>query len=224
MIGGMSWVSTIEYYKRLNEGVNARLGGAQYARCLIHSISFGDAQGYVFRNDWDGFLELTSGIAQHLRNSGAEAIVLCANTAHMVADRLQARCGLPVIHIADVTADAIQQAGLRRVALLGTRPTMEMPFFRDRLAARGITPLVPDDADRAFIQATIFGELGRNEIREETRSRYLAIIDGLRAQGAEGVILGCTEIPLLIQRQHADLPLFDTTALHVDAAVEFVLS
>jgi aspartate racemase len=224
LIGGMSWVSTIEYYRGINERVNERLGGAQYPRCIIHSMNFADMQDFNDRRDWDGFLEMTSGIGRDLRNAGAEGIVLCANTAHIVAERLQDRVGLPVIHIADATADAVTAAGLNAVGLLGTRFTMELDFFKERLARRGIEALIPSDGDRAFIHESIFTELGRGVLRDETRARYIDVMSRLAADGAQGVILGCTEIPLLVKQEHASLPLFDTTSIHVGAAVEFILA
>lgn len=224
LIGGTSWVSTIEYYRFINEGVTARLGGSQSARCIIHSFNFGDILELNERQDWDGMFDLVRDASINLRKSGAEAIVLCANTLHIIADRLEERVQLPLIHIVDATAAEIRHAGLERVSLLGTRYTMELPFFKDRLAWHGISSVVPELADREFIHETIFSELGKNIIRDETRSRYLSIIDSLAKQGATGSILGCTEIPLLIKQEHTTIPVFDTTALHARAAVDFALS
>jgi aspartate racemase len=223
MIGGTSWVSTIDYYRLINEGINARLGGNQFARCVVYSLNFGDVEQFVIHQNWDGFLEMATDAGTKLKRAGVEGVILCANTAHIVADRLQPRLGLPLIHIVEATAAAIKAQGLTRVTLLGTRVTMEADFFRDGLARHGITALTPPPADREFIHRSVFDELGRNIIRDETRARYLDVIGTLRKQGSEGVILGCTEIPLLIQQKHLDVPAFDTTAIHAAAAVEFML-
>jgi aspartate racemase len=223
LIGGTSWVSTIEYYRLLNQGINARLGGSQFARCIIHSFNFADILELNTRQDWDALLDLVGDASEKLRDSGAEGLVLCANTLHVIAERLEDRVGVPVVHIVDATAAGIRRAGIDRVSLLGTRFTMDLSFFRDRLAWHGITAITPDAVDREFIHTTIFSELGRNIFRPETRERYVSIIDSLAARGAAGAILGCTEIPLLIRQDDTRTPLFDTTALHVSAAVDFSL-
>jgi aspartate racemase len=225
LIGGTTWLSTVDYYRLLNEGVNERLGGMEYARCLMYSLNFGDIVKINERQDWDAALELFSDAATRLKNAGAEGLVLCANTAHVIADRLEKRIGLPLVHIADATAHAIRKAGLERVSLLGTRYTMELDFFKDRLAWHGVTGIVPNAAEREFIHGTIFGELARNVIKPETRARYIEIMERMEKQdGARGAILGCTEIPLLIKQSDTTIPVFDTTALHVRAAVDWALS
>ncbi|HET9425618.1 MAG TPA: aspartate/glutamate racemase family protein [Gemmatimonadaceae bacterium] len=224
LIGGISWVSTVEYYRLINEGVNARLGGLQFARCIIHSLNFADVAEINKRQDWDAALELLGAAGENLKRSGAEGLVICANTMHVIADRLEARVGLPLIHIADATALEIRRAGLERVSLLGTRYTMELPFFRDRLAWHGITAVMPNAEERDFIHDSIFSELAKNIVRPETRDRYLRIIERMEKQeGAKGSILGCTEIPLLIRQSDTAIPVFDTTALHSRAAVDFAL-
>ncbi|MEO5569230.1 MAG: aspartate/glutamate racemase family protein [Gemmatimonadaceae bacterium] len=224
LIGGISWISTAEYYRLINEGVNARLGGLQFARCIIHSLNFADVAEINKRQDWDAAFDLLGDAAMHLKRSGAEALVICANTMHVIADRLEARIGIPLIHIADATALEIRRAGIERVSLLGTQYTMDLPFFRDRLAWHGITAVVPNDEERAFVQKSIFSELAKNVILPETRDRYLSIIERLsREEGAKGSILGCTEIPLLVKQSDTSIPVFDTTALHSRAAVDFAL-
>ena len=223
MIGGMTWLSTAEYYRGVNEEVHRRTNGSHYPRLPMYSLDFEEVRGYTQRNDWDGFLELASGVARHLRDSGAEGLLLCANTAHIVADRLQERVGLPVINIIDATARAIAAAGLSNVALLGTRFTMELDFFRDRLRKNGISASIPDKGDREFIHASIFDELSHGVFRDETKARYLEIIDGLQRSGVQAAILGCTEIPLVVKPQDVKLPLFDTTEIHVGAAADFIL-
>jgi aspartate racemase len=224
LIGGISWASTIDYYRGINEEVNRRLGGLTYPQLAMYSLNYAQVQDFGKRDAWNEFLELTTRIGTHLRETGAEGLLLCANTAHIVADDLQQRLGIPVINIIDATAHAIQTKQLETVALLGTRYTMEKDFFKDRLKRAGINPIIPNDEDRAFIHHTIFEELGRGELRPETKTRYLSIISTLEAQGAQGAILGCTEIPMLIKAGDSHLPLFDTTELHVQAAADFITS
>jgi aspartate racemase len=224
LIGGTTWLSTIEYYRLINEGVAARLGGNQAARCIVHSFNFGDIVEINKREDWDALFELVRDAAVNLRKSGVDGIVLCANTLHIIADRLEERVQLPLIHIVDATAAEIRRAGIERVSLLGTRFTMEKPFFKDRLAWHGITPTIPEPDDRAFIHESIFSELGKNIFTDETRARYVSIIESLSKQGARASILGCTEIPLLVKQTDTTVPVFDTTAIHARAAVDFALS
>lgn len=224
LIGGTSWISTIEYYRLLNEGINARVGGLHFARCVIYSLNYHDIAEINKRQDWDAMFELVAHAAEGVRGAGAEALLLGANTMHLVAERVQERVKLPVIHIADATAQAIRARGLDRVTLLGTRYTMEKEFFKNRLTAHGITAVIPSDADRAFIHATIFDELGKGIFLPESKTRYLEIIDRLAREGSQGAILGCTEIPLLLKQDDTSVPVFDTTALHVDAAVNFALA
>lgn len=224
LIGGISWLSTAEYYRIINEEIGARLGAFHSARCILHSLDMQDLVDINKRQDWDAAFALVAPAAEQLKAASAEAIVLCSNTIHMVADRLEARVGLPLIHIADATALAIRKADIERVSLLGTRFTMEMPFFKDRLAWHGVTAVVPNVEEREFIHQTIFSELAKNVIRRETRERYLGIIDRMAKQeGARGSILGCTEIPLLVKQADTSVPVFDTTALHAKAAVDFAL-
>jgi aspartate racemase len=223
LIGGTTWHSTVEYYRGINEGVAARLGGASSARLILYSVNFAELQPPTEPSGWAAIAEVLSDIARRLERGGAECVLLCANTPHAVADDVQGRIGVPLVHIVDAVADAIVARGVDRVALLGTRPTMELPFFASRLAKRGVATLVPDEEERAIMHATILEELGRGVFRPETRERYLAIIDRLVARGARGAILGCTEIPLLLRGATCSVPTFDTLALHVEAAVRFAL-
>lgn len=224
LIGGTSWLSTAVYYRLINEGVNERLGGVHSARCIIQSLDFAEVAAINERRDWDALLGVLGDAGKALAQIGAEGLVLCANTIHVVADRLEPLIGIPIIHIVDATAKEIRRIGIERVGLLGTAPTMELPFFKDRLAWHGITAVVPKADEREFIHRTIGTELTRNIIRPETRDRYLAIMDRMaREDGARGAILGCTEIPLLIRQADSPLPVFDTTALHARAAVEFAV-
>lgn len=214
----------MDYYRLINEGVNAKLGGNQFATCVIHSFNYADIQALTFREDWAGVLALVGAAADNLVRSGAQGIVLCANTMHLIADDLAQRLDVPIIHIVDATAARIKAAGLRQVALLGTKYTMEKGFFKDRLAARGVGVMIPDDADRDFIHGSIFGDLSAGIVRPEVKRRYLDIIAALAQRGAEGAILGCTEIPLVVKPEDTGTPTFDTTAIHAEAAVAFALA
>lgn len=224
LIGGISWVSTLDYYKLINEGVNEQLGDLNFAECMIYSFNYQDIKNNNDSGNWDKTLQMLTKAATGMKNGGAEALVLCANTMHKIADRLEENVQLPVIHIAKVTADAIVAQGMKKVGLLGTKFTMEEPFFRDKLTEKGIGIVIPDDAERAHIHYTIFEELGRNIFSPETKQFYIDVINKLVEQGAEGIILGCTEIPLLISAHDVDIPLFDTTKIHADAAVKFALA
>lgn len=224
LIGGTSWVSTIDYYRLINEGINARLGDLNFAECIIHSFNYQDIKRNNDANDWDSTLAMMTSAGQNLKNSGAKAIVLCANTMHKIAYDLERNIQLPVIHVAAVTAAAVKAAGYKKVGVLGTKFTMEQAFFRDKFTEQGIDIVIPGDKDRDHIHYTIFEELGRNVFKPETREFYLNIMQQLIEEGAEGIILGCTEIPMLISPEDIDIPLFDTMRIHAAAAVEFALS
>lgn len=223
LVGGTSWVSTAEYYRLLNQKLNERLGGHQYARCIIHSLNFGEVIALQEAGDSDGVFKLLLDAAIGLERSGAQGILLCANTMHQHAAVIQARISIPLLHIASATAEAIAAKKLLTVALLGTRPTMEMDFFKEKLAEREIAAVIPNEEDRTFIHGSIFSELAKGIFTRETREHYQRIISSLAAQGVQGVILGCTEIPMLIKQEDIGIPAFDTTAIHVDAAVDFAL-
>jgi aspartate racemase len=223
LIGGMSWVSTIDYYKLINEGINKKLGGLNFSQCIIYSFNYADIKRNNDANDWEANFKIVSTAAKHLKNAGASAIVLCANTMHLIAGRVEQATGLPVIHIATATAEAVKNKGLKKIGLLGTKFTMELDFFTAKLKEKGIEAIIPGDDDRSFIHYTIFEELGRGLIKDETRARYLAIITEMIAVGAEGIISGCTEIPLLIQPSDVPVPVFDTTRIHAAAAIDFAL-
>jgi aspartate racemase len=222
LIGGISWLSTQDYYKYINEGVNNKLGEMNFPRLIIHSMNYGEIKKNNDTNDWDANFKLLYAACENMKAGGAEGIVLCANTMHLLADRLEENLQLPIIHIATATANEIKKLNLKKVALLGTKFTMERDFFTNKLKDRQIEALIPEDADREFIHWTIFEELGRNIINPESKARYISIIQKLIAQGAEGVILGCTEIPLLIKQEDVTIPAFDTTKIHSEAAVNFI--
>lgn len=224
IIGGMSWESTVPYYRRINQLVQARLGGLHSARLVLVSVDFARIEALQSAGDWDGGGRAMAEAARALEAAGAECVLIATNTMHRVAPAVEAAVGIPLLHIADVTGDAIAQAGLSTVGLLGTRFTMEQEFYRARLAERhGISAIVPDAQDRAYVDSVIYTELCCGVISEESRARFRAIIAGLVERGAEGIVLGCTEIPLLVTAEDATVPLFDTGELHARAAVEFAL-
>jgi aspartate racemase len=224
LIGGMSWESTAIYYRHLNELARERLGGLRSARLLLWSFDFADIAERQHAGDWTGAADLMIDAARRLERGGAEALVICTNTMHRMAGAVQAAVPLPLLHIADATAEAVRRAGCRRPALLATRFTMEEDFYKGRLRDRhGIEPIVPDAAGRAMVHGVIYEELCRGVVRPESKAGYLALIERLRAAGADGVILGCTEITMLIGQADLDLPVFDTTRIHAEAAMDFAL-
>ncbi|MBI1350596.1 MAG: amino acid racemase [Actinomycetales bacterium] len=225
LLGGMSWESSIEYERIINEGVRARLGGTASADLLIRSFNFADIELLQEARRWDTAAALLSDAAANLVDGGAEAIVICTNTMHRLADQVQAAVAVPVLHIADATAAAVTSAGIGTVALLGTRYTMEGDFYVGRLREQhGLDVLVPEEPDRTMIHEVIYGELVRGVIDPRSKARYLEAIDRLRDRGAGGVIAGCTEIELLVTPEDVDLPLFPTARLHAEAAVDFALA
>lgn len=224
LIGGMSWESTAEYYRLANVLVAQRLGGLHSARLLLASVDFAEIEELQRTGDWDAAGAALTDVARSLRAGGAELLVLCTNTMHLVAGAVAAAVDVPLLHIGDVTADAVRAAGVRKVGLLGTAFTMERPFLRHWLAAHGLDVLVPGADDRALVHRVIYDELCRGIVREESRAAYRAVIARLVDGGAQGVVLGCTEIELLIGADDATVPLFPTTRLHVEAAVAAALT
>ncbi len=224
LIGGMSWESSAEYYRIINETVRARLGGLRSARCLLWSFDFGEIEALQHAGRWDEAAEELIAAARRLERGGADVVVICTNTMHRMADQVQAAIGLPLLHIADPTAARIRAAGLSRIGLLGTAFTMEQEFYKGRLASRhGLDVLVPDEADRAMVHRVIFEELVQGRALPASRDAYRAAIARLVQRGAQGIILGCTEIMLLVRPEDSPVPLFDTTALHAEAAVDWAL-
>ncbi|MCU6663917.1 aspartate/glutamate racemase [Silvania hatchlandensis] len=225
LLGGMSWESTIPYYRLINEGIKQRLGGLHSASLILHSVDFHEIEACQSSGDWDKAGEILASAALGLQGAGAEGILLCTNTMHKVAEQIESRCSLPFLHIADATGRAITATGMTRVALLGTRYTMEQDFYRGRLTSQfAIETLIPDEADRARINQVIFDELCLGTFSDASRRYYLELIQQLADQGAEGVIFGCTEIGLLIPAVESPIPVFDTAAIHAADAVEFMLS
>lgn len=226
LIGGMSWESTIPYYRTINETVKQRLGGLHSAKIVLYSVDFHEIEQLQRSGDWQCAGELLAQAAQTLARAGADCIVLCTNTMHKVAPQIEAAVGIPLLHIADATGQAIRRAGLNKVALLGTRFTMEQDFYKQRLSERhAIDVAVPNEMEREVVHRVIYQELCLGQIQLESRAAYRRIMQRLVEQeAAQAIILGCTEISLLVDQSDASVPLFDTTAIHAQAAAEFALS
>ncbi|GBC60064.1 aspartate racemase [Desulfonema ishimotonii] len=224
LLGGMSWESTVSYYRAVNEGVKARLGGWHSARIVMHSVDFQEIETLQRREEWDRMAALLGDAAQGIEAGGADFLVICTNTMHNVAPQIEEKISIPLLHIADATAEKVRAEGYRTVGLLGTNFTMAQDFYKGRLLERyGIKSVVPDQNDREIVHRVIFDELCLGKIRENSRREYQRIISGLAEQGAEAVVLGCTEIALLIQQVHTTVPLLDTARIHAEKAVEWAL-
>jgi aspartate racemase len=220
----MTWHSTVDYYRLINEGVHRRLGGSHSAELLLLSIDFEPVEELQVKGDWAGMGRRMGEWAKRLEDAGADAIVICTNTMHRLAGDVERAVKIPLIHIADATAIAIKKAGISTIGLLGTRYTMELDFYRGRLEKKhGLEVLIPDEPGRTTVHDIIYKELTYGKILDESRLAYIAVIDDLVRRGAQGVILGCTEIPLLVKEKDSPVPIFDTTALHAAAAVDFAL-
>ncbi|MEU7135968.1 aspartate/glutamate racemase family protein [Streptomyces sp. NPDC046261] len=224
LIGGMSWESTAEYYRILNERTRERLGGLHSARCVLHSVDFAEIEQLQVQGRWAEAGDVLAGAARSLEAAGADLLLICTNTMHKVADSVEAAVSVPLLHLADATAAAVRAAGLRRVGLLGTAFTMEQDFYRGRLAAGGLDVRVPDAEGRALVHRVIYEELCLGVVREASRADYRRVVEELVAEGAEGVILGCTEIELLIGPEDSPVPVFPTARLHAEAAVDAALA
>jgi aspartate racemase len=224
LIGGMSWESTTDYYRLINQRVREQCGGLHSAHLLLYSVDFAEVEALQRQGDWQQATVLMCDAAQRLERGGAECVVICTNTMHMMADAIQAHTKLPLLHIADSTAVAIQAGGLQRVGLLGTRFTMEQDFYRGRLHDNyGLEVLIPPADDRELVHRIIYDELCVGLVQQTAKQQYLAVIDRLIAQGAQGIIAGCTEIGLLLTQDDCPVPFFNTTELHAAAAVAFAL-
>lgn len=224
VLGGMSWTSTETYYRLLNTGVAERLGGLHSARLLVHSVDFAPVADLQHAGDWEATARILTDASRGLRAAGADAVLLATNTMHKVAAEVEEAAGVPLLHIADATSAAVRRAGLTRVGLLGTAFSMEDTFLVDRLAAGGVETVVPDAAGRAEVHRIIYDELVRDIVRPESRQGYQRVMADLVAAGAEGMILGCTEISLLVGADDTEVPVFDSTALHAAAAVDWLVS
>ncbi len=223
LLGGMSWESSVEYERIINQGVRDKLGGTASADLIVRSYNFADIEALQERGAWDEAGALLAKDAQLLVAAGAELVLLCTNTMHTVADRVEAAIDVPFLHLGDTTAAAVLQAKLRTVGLLGTRYTMEKDFYRGRLESHGLEVMVPDEPDRTMIHNVIYDELVQGKVVDASRAAYLAAIDRLAARGAQGIIAGCTEIELLVAQADLTLPYFPTTRLHAEAAVAAAL-
>lgn len=220
LIGGMSWKSTANYYKIINETVKNTLGGLHSAKLVLYSVDFAEIEERQSHGAWHECAEIMTAAAMNLERAGAECIVICTNTMHKIVPEIQNHIRIPILHIADVTADALIEADIRKAALLGTKYTMMQNFFKEKLLAKGISVVIPDEDDIKFINDVIFDELCLGITSDSSRKHYQEIIEKMKANGAEGVILGCTEIGLLIQQQDVSLPVFDTTLIHAQAAAK----
>ena len=225
LIGGMSWESSVEYYRLINEGVRERLGGLHSAKCIMYSVDFAEVEALQHQGNWDEATRLMIDAARRVERGGADCLLICTNTMHKMAEAVQASIGIPLLHIADAAAGKAKSEGLKTVGLLGTRFTMEEDFYTGRLAQRhGLAVLIPTEDEREVVHRVIFDELCAGEIREPSRESYAAIMDRLVARGAEGIILGCTEIGLLVHDEDCRVPLLDTTKIHAAAAVDYALA
>jgi aspartate racemase len=223
LIGGTGWVSTLEYYRLINEETNKQLGGHNAARCILYSFNYADINECNLREDHEGVYKLVLDAARKLKSASADCLVLCANTLHQYVDTLIEEVKLPIIHIADATAVEIKKQGLSTMGLLGTKFTMEMDFYTKKLSDAGIDSMVPDKPERLFIHNTIMNELLKENYKPESKKRFLEIIKDLEQKGAQGIVLGCTEIPLLIKQADTHLPIFNTLKIHAKAAVNFAV-
>jgi aspartate racemase len=224
MIGGMSWESSLEYYRIVNQSVKAKLGGFHSAKCVLYSVDFEEVERLQHRDEWESLTRLMIFTAQKVKKAGADFIIICTNTMHMMADEVQASVQIPLLHIVDVTAEAIKAKKQNRVGLLGTRFTMEHDFYKGRLRDKyGFEVLIPGKEERQIIHDILYSELCLGEVKELSKNKFKDIIQNLVDRGAQGVILGCTEIPLIVAQKDYAIPLYDTTALHAQAAVEYAI-
>ncbi|MBI5371802.1 MAG: aspartate/glutamate racemase family protein [Sphingobacteriales bacterium] len=223
LVGGTSWVSTLDYYRLFNELTQQRLGGNEAAKIVLYSVNYGEIVSLTQAGDWEAIAALISDAARRVEKAGADCLLLGANTMHHIAGEVQASVGIPLLHIADVAGRAIREKQLRKVALLGTKYTMLFDFYKKKLAGQGIETIIPDEEGIRLVNNAIYQELGKGVFLPETKEKFLQLINRLAEQGAGGVILGCTEIPMLIRQEDTPVPVFDTTRLHAAAAVDFAL-
>lgn len=224
LIGGMSWESSIEYYKLINELVKEKLGGVHSCKCIMHSVDFAEIEKLQHNGEWEKLTEIMVDIAKKLEESGADCIVICTNTMHKMAEDIEKEVKIPLIHIADSVGENIIKLNLKKVALLGTKFTMEQDFYKERIREKfGIEVIIPNETDKNIIHKVIYEELVKGQFKDESRQEYIRIINELVKDGAEGIILGCTEIPLLIRDNDVEIPIFDTTKLHSESAVKYAL-
>ena len=224
LIGGMSWESTITYYQLLNEAAKDRLGGLHSAKILLYSVDFFEIEALMSRGEWDRAAELLGGVAKRLEHAGADCVLICTNTLHKVAPQVQSQLTVPLLHIAEAAAEALLLRGVTRVGLLGTKYTMTQEFYRDKLIARGVEVIIPEGDEIEMVNRVIFDELCLGIVKDDSRAAYLRVIDNLKKCGAEAILLGCTELGLIVSQEDVSLPLFDTTIIHAKAAADFALA
>ena len=225
LLGGMSWESTELYYRWINEKVKEELGGLHSAKIAMVSVNFDEIEKLQHAGDWEASGKVLARAAQQIEAAGADFLLICTNTMHKVAPQIQAKINIPILHLADATANRIKDAGLDTIGLLGTKFTMEQAFYKGRLSNKhGLNVITPSETDRQIVHDIIYNELCLGEVKASSRTEYLRIIESLKAQGAQAVIEGCTEIVMLVKQEHTDMPLFDTTAIHAEVAVKLALS
>ena len=218
LIGGMSWESTVTYYKIINETIKEKLGGLHSAKCILYSVDFQEIEECQANSNWEKSGEILGEAANNLEKAGADFIVICTNTMHKVVNQIKEKISIPILHIAEMTAEKILEKGLKNIALLGTKYTMEQDFYKSKLIEKGINVIIPDKNDIEIINKVIYDELCLGTINSNSKKKFLEIVDKLRSKGAEGIILGCTEIGLLIKNEDTDVPLFDTAIIHAEQA------
>ena len=223
LIGGMSWESTVTYYQMINEGIKDSLGGLHSAKVLLYSVDFFEIEALMSRGAWDDAAELLGDVAQRLEAAGADMILICTNTLHKVAPQVQSRIRVPLVHIAEAAAEELLSKGITRVGLLGTKYTMTQEFYREKLTERGIDVLIPEGEEIDLVNRVIFDELCLGVVKEDSKAAYLKVIANLQARGAQGILLGCTELGLIVSQEDVSLSLFDTTVIHAKKAVELAL-
>ncbi len=221
LIGGMSWESTVTYYKIINETVKEKLGGLHSAKCILYSVDFQEIEECQANGNWEKSGEILGEAAYNLEKAGADFIVICTNTMHKVVNQIKEKISIPILHIAEMTAEKILEKGLKNIALLGTKYTMEQDFYKSKLIEKGINVIIPDKNDIEIINEVIYDELCLGTINSNSKKKFLEIVDKLRSKGAEGIILGCTEIGLLIKNEDTDVPLFDTAIIHAEQAAMY---
>lgn len=222
-IGGLTWLSSMDYYRLLNQLTNEKLGGVSSCKMLMYSVEFEEIKTLTFAGDWDAIAAIICKVAKILELAGADCVLIGANTMHYIADKVQESIHIPLIHIAETAVTAIAKQGLNKVALLGTKYTMQLDFYKNKLAEKNIETIIPNEADIEYINDAIYNEMGKGIFLPERKERFIQIIESLQQQGAQGVVLGCTEIPICIKQSDVTIPVFDTTLIHVQAAVAFAL-
>ena len=223
LIGGMSWESTVTYYQLLNEAAKQRLGGLHSAKVLLYSVDFFEVEALMSRGEWEKAAELLGGVAERLERAGADFVLICTNTLHKVAPEVQKRISVPLVHIAEAAAEELLAKGISRVGLLGTKYTMTQSFYRDKLESCGLTVIIPEPEDVELVNRVIFDELCLGVVKADSKSEYLRVINEMQRSGAEAILLGCTELGLIVSQEDVSLPLFDTTVIHASKAAALAL-